>query len=117
MLGSSKTIPPSSKRYRLWPGQEGGMWVEPYGNLPAGESWVRQLLFGQRYFQNKFERRPKVAWLPDSFGFNGNLPQLLLSAGIPYFFTHKLTWNERNPFPFDLYWWEGIDGSRVLPTT
>jgi alpha-mannosidase len=92
----------------------GGMWVEPDGNLPAGESWVRQLLFGQRYFQNKFERRPKVAWLPDSFGFNGNLPQLLLSAGIPYFFTHKLTWNERNPFPFDLYWWEGIDGSRVL---
>jgi len=92
----------------------GGMWVEPDGNLPAGESWVRQLLFGQRYFQTKFERRAKVAWLPDSFGFNGNLPQLLLSAGIPYFFTHKLTWNERNPFPYDLYWWEGIDGSRVL---
>jgi alpha-mannosidase len=92
----------------------GGMWVEPDGNLPAGESWVRQLLFGQRYFQNKFERTAKVAWLPDSFGFNGNLPQLLLSAGIPYFFTHKLTWNERNPFPYDLYWWEGIDGSRVL---
>jgi alpha-mannosidase len=92
----------------------GGMWVEPDGNLPAGESWVRQLLFGQRYFQSKFEQRPKVAWLPDSFGFNGNLPQLLLSAGLPYFFTHKLTWNERNPFPYDLYWWEGIDGSRVL---
>jgi alpha-mannosidase len=92
----------------------GGMWVEPDGNLPAGESWVRQLLFGQRYFQNKFARRAKVAWLPDSFGFNGNLPQLLLSAGIPYFFTHKLTWNERNPFPYDIYWWVGIDGSRVL---
>jgi alpha-mannosidase len=92
----------------------GGMWVEPDGNLPAGESWVRQLLFGQRYFQNRFEQGATVAWLPDSFGFNGNLPQLLLSAGIPYFFTHKLTWNERNPFPYDLYWWEGIDGSRVL---
>ena len=92
----------------------GGMWVEPDGNLPAGESWVRQLLFGQRYFQSKFMQGAMVAWLPDSFGFNGNLPQLLLSAGIPYFFTHKLTWNERNPFPYDLYWWEGIDGSRVL---
>jgi alpha-mannosidase len=92
----------------------GGMWVEPDGNLPAGESWVRQLLYGQRYFQAKFERGARVAWLPDSFGFNGNLPQLLQSAGIPYFFTHKLTWNERNPFPYDLYWWEGIDGSRVL---
>jgi alpha-mannosidase len=92
----------------------GGMWVEPDGNLPAGESWVRQLLFGQRYFQNRLGRRVKVAWLPDSFGFTGNLPQLLLSAGIRFFFTHKLTWNEQNRFPHDLYWWEGIDGSRVL---
>jgi alpha-mannosidase len=92
----------------------GGMWVEPDGNLPAGESWVRQLLFGQRYFESRFGRRAKVAWLPDSFGFTGSLPQLLVSAGIPYFFTHKLTWNERNPFPYDLYWWEGIDGSRVI---
>jgi alpha-mannosidase len=92
----------------------GGMWVEPDGNLPAGESWVRQLLFGQRYFESRFGRRAKVAWLPDSFGFTGSLPQLLVSAGIPFFFTHKLTWNERNPFPYDLYWWEGIDGSRVL---
>jgi alpha-mannosidase len=92
----------------------GGMWVEPDGNLPAGESWVRQLLFGQRYFENRFGRRAKVVWLPDSFGFAGNLPQLFGSAGMPFFFTHKLTWNERNPFPYDLYWWEGIDGSRVL---
>src|SRR6516162_7710877 len=92
----------------------GGMWVEPDGNLPTGESWVRQLLFGQRYFQSRFGRRAKVAWLPDSFGFAGNLPQLFKSAAMPFFFTHKLTWNERNPFPYDLYWWEGIDGSRVL---
>jgi len=92
----------------------GGMWVEPDGNLPAGESWVRQLLLGQSYFGNRFGKRAKVAWLPDSFGFAGNLPQLLTSAGIPFFFTHKLTWNERNPFPYDIYWWEGIDGSRVL---
>ena len=92
----------------------GGMWVEPDGNLPSGESWVRQLLFGQRYFESRFHRRTQVAWLPDSFGFSGSLPQLLLSAGIRDFFTHKLTWNERDPFPYDLYWWEGIDGSRVL---
>jgi alpha-mannosidase len=92
----------------------GGMWVEPDGNIPAGESWVRQLLFGQKYFETRFGKRAQVAWLPDSFGFTGNLPQLLKSAGIPYFFTHKLSWNERNQFPYDLYWWEGIDGSRVL---
>jgi alpha-mannosidase len=92
----------------------GGMWVEPDGNLLSGESWVRQLLFGQRYFESRFGRRVNVAWLPDSFGFNGSLPQLLVSAGIPFFFTHKLSWSERNPFPYNLYWWEGIDGTRVL---
>jgi alpha-mannosidase len=92
----------------------GGMWVEPDGNLLSGESWVRQLLLGQRYFESRFGRRVKVAWLPDSFGFNGSLPQLLVSAGIPFFFTHKLSWSERNPFPYNLYWWEGIDGTRVL---
>ncbi len=92
----------------------GGTWVEPDGNLLAGESWVRQLLFGQRFFESRFGRRAKVAWLPDSFGFAGNLPQLFASAGMPFFFTHKLTWNERNRFPYDLYLWEGIDGSRIL---
>ena len=92
----------------------GGMWVEPDGNLLSGESWVRQLLFGQRYFESRFGRRVNVTWLPDSFGFNGSLPQLLVSAGIPFFFTHKLSWSERNPFPYNLYWWEGIDGTRVL---
>ncbi|HXM02041.1 MAG TPA: glycoside hydrolase family 38 C-terminal domain-containing protein, partial [Chthoniobacterales bacterium] len=69
---------------------------------------------GQRYFESRFGRRVNVAWLPDSFGFNGGLPQLLVSAGIPFFFTHKLSWSERNPFPYNLYWWEGIDGTRVL---
>jgi alpha-mannosidase len=92
----------------------GGMWVEPDGNLLSGESWVRQLLFGQRYFESRFGRRVNVTWLPDSFGFNGSLPQLLVSAGIPFFFTHKLSWSERNPFPYNLYWWEGIDGTKVL---
>jgi len=92
----------------------GGMWVEPDGNLPGGESWVRQILLGQRYFQSRFGKRPRVAWIPDSFGFTGNLPQLLLSGGLQYFFTHKMTWNEQNLFPYDLYWWEGLDGSRVL---
>ncbi len=92
----------------------GGMWVEPDGNLLSGESWVRQLLYGQRYFQQKFGQRSRVAWLPDTFGFAANLPQLFQQAGLPYFFTTKLNWNETNPFPYDLWQWEGLDGSRVL---
>ena len=95
----------------------GGSWVEPDGNLASGESMVRQLLYGQRYFQSRFGRRCTVAWLPDTFGYAGNLPQLYVSAGMCSFMTTKLGWNETNDFPHDLYWWEGLDGTRVLSHT
>ena len=92
----------------------GGMWVEPDANMPCGESLVRQLLYGQRFFERHFGSRHNVCWLPDCFGFTPALPQILRSAGIDYFFTHKLNWSESTKFPFDLFWWEGLDGSRVL---
>ncbi len=92
----------------------GGMWVEPDANMPAGESLVRQLLYGQRYFRARFGSIHKTCWLPDCFGFTPGLPQVLLGAGIENFFTHKLNWSETNEFPYDLFWWEGLDGSRVL---
>jgi alpha-mannosidase len=92
----------------------GGMWVEPDANMTAGESLVRQLLYGQRYFAEKFGFRHTVCWMPDCFGFTPALPQLLVGAGIRDFFTIKLTWSETNRFPHDLFWWEGLDGSRVL---
>jgi alpha-mannosidase len=92
----------------------GGMWVEPDGNLLSGESWARQLLYGQRYFRSRFNQTVKVCWLPDTFGYTANLPQILRQGGIDSFFTTKLNWNETNPFPYDLYHWEGIDGSKVI---
>ncbi|WP_019586137.1 alpha-mannosidase [Deinococcus apachensis] len=92
----------------------GGMWVEPDGNLISGESWARQLLYGQRYFERHFGKRARVCWLPDTFGYAANLPQFLRQGDIGSFFTTKLNWNETNVFPYDLYRWEGIDGTRVL---
>jgi alpha-mannosidase len=91
----------------------GGSWVEPDSQITGGESYVRQLLYGQRAFEAWFGRRSTVAWLPDVFGFSGAIPQLLRGAGIEGFFTIKLNWNEENRFPYDLFTWEGIDGSRV----
>ncbi len=91
----------------------GGMWVEPDNQLTGGEAMVRQALYGQREFERHFGRRSTVAWLPDSFGFSGGLPQILRGAGLVNFFTHKMTWNEANEFPYDLFEWEGIDGTRV----
>ncbi|HXT06722.1 MAG TPA: glycoside hydrolase family 38 C-terminal domain-containing protein [Roseiarcus sp.] len=95
----------------------GGMWVEPDTNMPTGESLVRQLLYGQRYFERTFGARSRICWLPDCFGFSPALPQLLRQADIDSFFTIKLNWSETNRFPHDLFWWEGLDGSRVLAHT
>ncbi|WP_038026925.1 glycoside hydrolase family 38 C-terminal domain-containing protein [Synechococcus sp. PCC 7336] len=92
----------------------GGMWVEPDCNLPCGEALVRQVLYGQRYFRERFDRQVKVAWNPDSFGFCGQLPQILAKSGFEVFITQKLTWNDTNSFPHQLFWWEGLDGSRIL---
>jgi alpha-mannosidase len=92
----------------------GGMWVESDTNMPTGESLVRQLLYGQRYFERAFSVRSRVCWLPDCFGFSPALPQLLRQADIDSFFTIKVNWSETNRFPHDLFWWEGLDGTRVL---
>ena len=92
----------------------GGSWTEPDGQVTGGEAYARQLFYGQRYFDRTFGKRNTVAWLPDVFGFSGGIPQLLQSAGITGFFTTKLNWNENNVFPYDLFLWQGLDGTTVL---
>lgn len=92
----------------------GGMWVEPDGNLPSGESLIRQILYGQAYFRKKFNREVKIAWLPDTFGFHWQMPQILLKSGFEAFVTQKLLWNDTNKFPHQIFWWEGVDGSRIF---
>ncbi|KIJ61767.1 glycoside hydrolase family 38 protein [Hydnomerulius pinastri MD-312] len=92
----------------------GGSWVENDGNMPSGEALVRQFLYGQRYFESRFGKRCETAWLPDSFGLTAAYPQLIRDAGMKYFFTQKLSWNNRNVFPHSTFNWVGIDGSQVL---
>lgn len=92
----------------------GGMWVEPDMNLPSGESIVRQLVTGQRYFESRFGSRSSVVWIPDVFGYPATLPQVFVQSGCSRFVTQKLSWNKQNIFPHSTFWWEGVDGSRVL---
>jgi len=93
---------------------EGGMWLEADCNVTGGESFVRQLLFGTRFFKREFDKECRVLWLPDVFGYSAALPQLLKKAGIDYFMTTKIFWNEYNRFPYETFEWEGMDGSKVL---
>ena len=93
----------------------GGMWVEPDLNMPDGESLVRQILVGKRYFQKNFGVDVKIGWNPDSFGYNWQLPQIYKKSGMDYFVTQKLLWaHEYTTFPYKLFWWEAPDGSRLL---
>jgi alpha-mannosidase len=92
----------------------GGMWVEADMNLPSGESIVRQLVHGQRWFESRFGTRCSEVWIPDVFGYPASLPQIFASGGCERFVTQKLSWNKQNRFPHNTFWWEGLDGSRVL---
>ena len=92
----------------------GGSWVEHDTNMPSGESLVRQFIYGQRYFESRFGERCQTFWIPDTFGYTGQLPQLCRLAGMSRFFTQKLSWNNVNIFPHTTFNWVGLDGSQVL---
>lgn len=91
----------------------GATWVEQDSNMSSGESLIRHLLYGNRFFEREFGQRSQVAWLPDAFGFPWSLPQLLVKSGIETFHTIKISWNQYTKFPFSYFWWQGIDGSRI----
>ncbi|MDQ1544899.1 MAG: alpha-mannosidase [Actinomycetota bacterium] len=96
---------------------QGSFWVEPDTNLPGGESLVRQALVGRRFLAEEFGLGPddmRLCWLPDAFGYSGNLPQILKKSGMDWFQTIKLAWNKVNDFPYRTFTWRGIDGSTVL---
>ena len=92
----------------------GGMWVEPDLNMPDGESLVRQLLVGKRWYKQHYGVDVRIGWNPDSFGYTWQLPQIYKKSGVDYFVTQKMTWNDTNQLPFKLFWWESPDGSKVL---
>jgi alpha-mannosidase len=92
----------------------GGSWVEHDTNLPSGESLVRQFLYGQRFFESHFGDRCTTFWLPDTFGYSSQLPQLCRLAGMSRFFTQKLSWNNINNFPHTTFKWVSLDGSQVM---
>lgn len=92
----------------------GGSWVEHDTNMPSGESLVRQFLYGQRFFESRFGQRCRTFWLPDTFGYSTQLPQICRLAGMNRFFTQKLSWNNINSFPHTTFNWVSLDGSQVI---
>lgn len=93
---------------------EGAMYVEADCNLISGESFVRQILQGKKFFNDEFGVDCKILFLPDVFGYSAALPQILKKCGITHFVTSKINWNESNTMPVDTFMWEGIDGSEIF---
>lgn len=98
---------------------EGALWVESDTDIPSGESLIRQFVRGKRWFRTELGVDSRMAWMPDTFGFSAVLPQIMKKCQIPYFATQKLIRqsSECQPFPYNIFWWEGMDGSRVLAHT
>lgn len=93
---------------------QGTFWVEPDCNLPSGESTIRQVIYGSRFFLEEYGVLPTHCWEPDVFGYNGQLPQILKKCGHDVFMTMKLSWNVVNKFPYQSFNWQGIDGTEIL---
>ncbi|MEI8196718.1 MAG: hypothetical protein WCI73_12540, partial [Phycisphaerae bacterium] len=93
----------------------GASWVEPDCNLIAGESFVRQMLYGVAFIEKEFGITPQTYWCPDVFGNSWAMPQIIAKCGLKYFVTHKMVvWNDTNPWKKNTFWWQGLDGTRVL---
>ncbi len=92
----------------------GGVWIECDCNIPSGESMIRQFVWGQRFTREQFHYTSDAFWLPDTFGYSASLPQIMRGCHVKYFLTTKIAWNDTNVFPYDTFYWKGIDGSRVL---
>ena len=92
----------------------GSMWVEADCNIPSGESLVRQIVMGKRFYLDELGIETNDVWLPDVFGYSAALPQIMRRSGIRWFLTQKLSWNQYNSLPHHSFLWEGIDGSRVF---
>ena len=93
---------------------DGAMWVEADCNLTSGESLVRQIAYGKRFFKEEFNKDCDCIWLPDVFGYSASLPQIMKKSGLTTFITAKIGWNDTDRMPYDVFKWKGIDGSEVF---
>ena len=92
----------------------GGVWVECDCNITSGESMIRQFLWGQRFTRKHFGFTSNSFWLPDTFGYSAAIPQIMKGCKVDYFLTTKIDWNDTNRFPYDTFYWQGIDGTKVF---
>ena len=79
-----------------------------------GESLIRQFLLGQKWLIDEFGAAATIFWLPDTFGYSSQIPQVCQICGIDKFLTQKLSWNNINSFPLSTFNWKALDGSQVL---
>lgn len=93
---------------------EGAAYLEPDCNLTSGESLIRQIMHGKKFFRDEFGVDNKILFLPDVFGYSAALPQILKKSGVEHFVTSKISWNDTNKMPFDAFYWEGIDGTEIF---
>ncbi|SCU90724.1 LAMI_0E03356g1_1 [Lachancea mirantina] len=107
-----KVLLPKIQQSQFFP--VGGSWVENDTNIPSGESLCRQFFYGQRFFLKYFGAKSDIFWLPDTFGYSSQIPQIAQISGITKFLTQKLSWNNINDFPHTTFNWSGIDGSQLL---
>lgn len=79
-------------------------------NIPSGESWIRQALYGKRYYKRELGVDVRVGWALDTFGHHAQMPQLLKLAGYDSYWFQRGVHSTDTPSEF---LWEGIDGTKI----
>jgi len=93
----------------------GGWHLQPDCNMPSGESFVRQILLGKRYFQRKFGIDVRTASNLDPFGHSRGLVQIMAKAGYDSYIFCRPGQSDC-ALPGDEFIWVGYDGSEVMAT-
>lgn len=92
----------------------GAPWIEPDSNMAGAEALVRQFLYGNRFFRKEFGVHTRTAWLPDAFGFPWSLPQIMRKCQVDTFVTTKIDWSTYTRFPYSMFNWQGVDGTKIF---
>lgn len=88
----------------------GGWYLQPDCIMPSGEGFLKQIEYGNKYFEEKFGVKPTTAINFDPFGHTRGLVQIMKKCGYDsYVFMRPYNFVKENDFI-----WKGFDGSKII---
>lgn len=91
----------------------GGWYLQPDCNMPSGESFIRQILYGREFFMREFDAMPRTSINFDPFGHSRGLVQIMAKSGYDSYVFCRPDISIKD-LPGEDFIWKGFDGSEIL---